>query len=88
MSRATRDKAAKALLEGRITVVKCTPVGLAIECKSSRVLGVRYLAAVYRDEVGLRRSCTCPNGRVHPIHPKCWHVLACELLRDNEGSSR
>lgn len=88
MKLSVRDKAAAALLDGRITVLKCSPAGLAIEAASAHS-AARYVAAIYRDEGGVRRrSCTCPNGRVHPIAPRCWHVRAAELLSDQEGSRR
>lgn len=79
-------KASEAMLERRVTVVKCTPDGLALECKSASS-EARYLAAIYRDEIGVRRSCTCPNGKVHPVRPRCWHVAACELLAGLEDGS-
>lgn len=77
-------KASEAVLERRVTVVKCTPDGLALECQSASS-DTRYLAAIYRDEIGLRRSCTCPNGDAHPVRPRCWHVAACELLAGLEA---
>lgn len=82
------DKAARALLEGRITILSLTTDALTIECKSAH-LGCSYLATFGRDSVGTLRSCTCPNGRVHSVHPRCWHATAAELLAPTrEGSSR
>ena len=79
-------KASEAMLERRITVMKRTPDGLALECQSARS-EARYLAAIWRDEIGLRRSCTCPNGDAHPVRPRCWHVAACDLLAGLEAGS-
>ncbi len=84
----TARKAAGALLDGRIRVLKRTDDGLALECQSA-TRGTSYVAAVYRDEIGVRTSCTCPNGRVHPVRPRCWHAAAARLLSDlGEGSDR
>jgi len=81
------DKAARALLDGRIRVVKLTDRGIALKCKSAKGC-TSYIASVYRDEIGVVRSCTCPNGRVHPIHPRCWHVAAADLLTNLTASER
>lgn len=89
MSKSTvYDKVAEAVLAGRVTIVKLTDDALVIECKSAH-LGCTYIATFGRDAVGTLRSCSCPNGRVHPIRPKCWHAAAAELLAPRqEGSHR
>lgn len=82
------DKAARAFAEGRIRVNKLTPDALTLECRSSH-FDVVYLATFGRDDRGTLRSCSCANGRVHPVHPRCWHVRAAELLADHfDGSHR
>lgn len=84
----TADKACRALLDGRIRVLKRTDSGLALECQSA-TRATSYVSAVFCDEIGVRASCTCPNGRVHPVRPRCWHAAAARLLSDfGEGSAR
>lgn len=84
----TAEKAAAALLDGRIRVLKRTDEGLALECQSA-TRHTSYVASVFSDVIGVRTSCTCPNGRVHPVRPRCWHAAAARLLSDlGEGSAR
>lgn len=80
------DKAARALLERRVRVVKATGTGVVIEATSS-MWQVRYTAAAGTDEIGRYRSCTCPNGRHHPVAPRCWHAEAAVLLLGRDESS-
>ena len=80
MSSATA-KAATAITEHRVTVAKVNDRGLALKCKSA-TSDRTYMACVYQDGIGTRRQCTCPNALAYPIHPRCWHVRAVELLRE------
>lgn len=82
------DKAATALVQRRVRVVRATDTGVVVEATSS-MWHTAYIATAGTDEIGRYRTCTCPNGRHHPVAPKCWHAACADLLLGkNEASAR
>lgn len=86
MSESAQQKAATALLERRVRVVKADENGVVIEATSS-LWHTRYVATAGTDEIGRFRTCTCPNGRHHPVAPRCWHAEVAALLLGRDDSS-
>ena len=88
------QKALRAVLEGRVRIVKASDRGIALHFRSEHpdrytLQAKTYSVAVWRDEAGVvRRRCGCENAQVHPTHPRCSHVwLAEHLWRPNEDGS-
>jgi len=80
------DKAARALLERRVRVIRATDSGVVISATSS-MWQVAYTASAVRTDLGPVRECTCPHGRIRGPRARCWHAEAAELLLGRDESS-
>lgn len=73
------DRAATALLERRVRVIRATDTGVVISATSSMWM-TAYTASAVRTYTGPVRECSCPHGRVHGPRARCWHAECAELL--------
>ena len=87
MSESAQQKAALALLERRVRVIRATDTGVVIQATSSTVFNVTYLAQAVRTDLGPVRECACPHGRLHGPRARCWHSEVAELLLGRDETS-
>ena len=88
--RSLNDKAAAALAEARVTVIKATAQGVALDVVSSKpdprtLTRAHYRTIIFVRDGGLHRECSCPAMK------SCYHVRAAEMIwrpGPHEGSHR
>lgn len=85
MAETKQQRALRAVAEGRVRVMKANHQGIALMFRSERpdpdtLADVSYIVAVYLDDIGVARQCSCPNGEAHPVHPRCGHVWLAESM--------
>lgn len=80
------DKAARALLERRVRVVRATDTGVVISATSSMWM-TAYTASAVSTDTGPVRECSCPDGRARGPRARCWHAECAELLLGRDQAS-
>lgn len=80
------DKAARALLERRVRVIRATDKAVVISATSS-MWQVAYTASAVSTDLGPVRECNCPHGRIRGPRACCWHSEVAELLLGRDETS-
>ena len=73
------NRAARAILEDRVRVIRANERGIALDVTSSKpdaatLERITYRVVAYVDKREIIRTCTCP------AHRRCYHMGIAELL--------
>lgn len=76
-------KALRYIADSRVRVVSANQHGIRLTVSGTG--REPYRVAYGRDGSGrVFAECSCQNGSIHPVAPKCCHVLIAKLLRGEE----